>query len=96
MRYPKFYEQIAARMSNAVKAGDIAALQEEAAFCSSWGSELGLLGRFADSVIDVLKQKPPKQKPATASPKPRATRKPAATTAPTAPPAVAGGWTPGR
>ena len=56
MRYPKFYEGIAARMCNAVKAGDIETLQQEAAFCATWGSELGLMGRLAEAFVDVMKQ----------------------------------------
>ena len=89
MRYPRFYEQIAARMCNAVKAGDVETLQKEAAFCSSWGSELGLLGQFADSVIDVLKEKPPAKK------RPKAKAKPKEEAAASCgPPPVVGGWVP--
>ena len=89
MRYPRFYEQIAARMCNAVKAGDVKTLQHEAAFCRSWGSELGLLGQLAEVVGEVIQEKPPAKKRA----KPKAKQKEKAE-APSAPPPVVGGWVP--
>lgn len=86
MRYPKFCEQIAARMCNAVKAGDVKTLQDEASFCRSWGSELGLMGQLAEAFIDVMQEKPPAKK----RPMPKA--KPMQKADNSAPPPVAGGW----
>ena len=90
MRYPRFYEQIAARMCNAVKAGDVKTLQEEAAFCSTWGSELGLMGQLAEAFIDVMQEKPPAKRRT----KPKA--KPIEKADNSAPPPVVGGWVASR
>ena len=81
MRYPRFYEGIAARLRSAVMDGDLEALQKEALFCKSWGAELGLLGEFADAVAVVLSDAP-------AKPKKESKQESAS------PPPVAGGWVP--
>ena len=94
MRYPRFYEGIAARLRSAVMDGDLEALQKEALFCKSWGAELGLLGEFADAVAVVLSDAPAKQRRSTPKAKTTANNVRGGEASPAAPPPVAGGWVP--
>ena len=95
--YPRFYDNIRARLVNTINNGDVQSLTSEIDFCMQWGEPLSSMGSIAQAALDrmqLVDEKPRLiNKKATANHRADGHGKGKAAPV-SSPPPVTGGWVP--